>query len=138
MQRTLTLLTPHMGSLLADQQDKQSGSYQQGKQNTGDERNNRMPTRLDLFRSRAFLRRSDAQPEEKFVHRQDLATRKPLHMGSVSVLGKPNDDPHKTSPTDATNVGGVAAAGWPRQVTIRYRGDTNHSVVVALLLLEVE
>src|SRR5215813_10134422 len=71
MQRTLTLLTPHMGSLLADQQDKQSGSYQQGKQNTGDERNNRMPTRLDLFRSRAFLRRSDAQPEEKFVHRQD-------------------------------------------------------------------
>src|SRR5215831_6617025 len=89
---------PHMGSLLADQQDKQSGSYQQGKQNTDDERNNRMPTRLDLFRSRAFLRRSDAQPEEKFVHRQDLATRKPLHMGSVSVLGKPNDDPHKTVP----------------------------------------
>ena len=98
MQRTLTLLTPRMGSLLADQQDKQSGSYQQGKQNTDDERNNRMPTRLDLFRSSAFLRRSDAQPEEKFVHRQDLATRKPLHMGSVSVLGKPNADPHKTVP----------------------------------------
>src|SRR5215831_15930542 len=85
-------------SFLADQQNKQSDSYQQGKQNTDDERNNRMPTRLDLFRSRAFLRRSDTQPEEKFVHRQDLATREPLHMGSVSVLGKPNDDPHKTIP----------------------------------------
>jgi hypothetical protein len=60
MQRILTLLTPHMGSLLADQQDKQSGSYQQGKHNTDDERNNGMPTRLDLIRSRAFLRRSDA------------------------------------------------------------------------------
>jgi hypothetical protein len=30
-------------SLLADQQKKQSGSYQQGKQNTDDERKNRMP-----------------------------------------------------------------------------------------------
>src|SRR5215471_10890154 len=56
-------------SFLADQQSKQSDSYQQGKQNTDDERNNRVPTGLDLFRSRAFLRRSDAQPEEKFVHR---------------------------------------------------------------------
>src|SRR5262245_14337955 len=27
-----------------------------------------MPTRLDLFRSSAFLRRSDTQPKEKFVH----------------------------------------------------------------------
>src|SRR5262249_32009236 len=99
MQRTLTLLTPHMGSLLADQQDKQSGSYQQGKQNTGDERNNRMPTRLDLVRSRAFLRRSDTQPEEKFVHRTRTSLlASPLHMGSVSVLGTPNDDPHKTVP----------------------------------------
>jgi hypothetical protein len=59
MQRTLTLLTPHMGSFLADQQDKQSGSYQQGKHNTDDERNNGMPTRLDLIRSSGFLRRSD-------------------------------------------------------------------------------
>jgi hypothetical protein len=33
--------------LLADQQNKSSGSYQQGKQNTGDERNNPMPTGLD-------------------------------------------------------------------------------------------
>src|SRR5215469_4531754 len=56
-------------SFLADQQSKQSDSYQQGKQNTDDERNNRMPTRLNLFRSSAFLRRSDTQPEEKFVHR---------------------------------------------------------------------
>src|SRR5215472_17115487 len=60
---------PHMGSLLADQQDKQSSSYQQSKQNTDDERNNRMPTRLDLFRSSAFLCGSYTQPEEKFVHR---------------------------------------------------------------------
>ena len=57
-----------------------------------------MPTVRALVRSSAFLRRSDTQPEEKFVHRQDLATRKPLHMGLVSVLGKPNDDPHKTIP----------------------------------------
>jgi hypothetical protein len=53
-------------SLLADQQNKSSGSYQQGKQNTGDERNNPMPTGVDFFRSSAFLRRSDTQPEEKF------------------------------------------------------------------------
>ena len=72
------LLMPDMGSLLADQQKKQSGSYQQGKQNTDDERKNRMPIGR-RFRSGAFLRRSDAQPEQKFVHRQDdLATRKPL------------------------------------------------------------
>jgi hypothetical protein len=65
---TLTLLTPHMGSFLADQQNKHSDSYQQGKQSTGDERKNRVPARLDLARSSAFLRRSDTQPEEKFVH----------------------------------------------------------------------
>jgi hypothetical protein len=55
-------------SLLADQQNKSSGSYQQGKQNTGDERNNPMSTGLDFFRSSALLRRSETQPEEKFVH----------------------------------------------------------------------
>src|SRR5215831_9729601 len=55
---------PHMGSLLADQQNKSSGSYQQGKQNTDDERNNRMPTGLDLFRPSAFLRSSDATRRE--------------------------------------------------------------------------
>jgi hypothetical protein len=59
-----------LASSLADQQDKGSASYQHRNQNTDDERNTRMPTRLDLFRSSAFLRRSDAQPEEKFVHRQ--------------------------------------------------------------------
>src|SRR6516164_1579898 len=58
----------HKASSLADQQHNSSGSYQESKQNTGDERNDRMPTRLDLFRSSAFLRRPDAQPEEKFVH----------------------------------------------------------------------
>jgi len=56
--------------LLADQQNKSSDSYQQSKQNTDDERRNRMPTGLYLFRPCAFLRSSDTQPEEKFVHRQ--------------------------------------------------------------------
>src|SRR6516225_11212601 len=69
MRSTLTLLMPHTGSLLADQQNKHSDSYQQGKQNTDDERHNRMATGLDLFRSSAILRCSDAQPEEKLVHR---------------------------------------------------------------------
>src|SRR6516162_6010039 len=55
-------------SLLADQQNKHSDTYQQGKQSTDDERNNPMPTGLDLFRPSAFLRRSDAQPEEKVAH----------------------------------------------------------------------
>jgi hypothetical protein len=55
--------------LLADQQNKSSGSDKQGNQNTDDERRNRMPTGLDLLRSSAFLRCSDTQPEEKFVHR---------------------------------------------------------------------
>src|SRR5215472_5034777 len=64
---------PHMGSLLTDQQNERSGSYQQGKQNTGDERNNPMPTIRALVRSSAFLRRSDTQPEEKFVHRTESA-----------------------------------------------------------------
>ena len=45
-------------SFLADQQNKSSDSYQQRNQNTDDERNNWMPTTLDLFRSSAFLRRS--------------------------------------------------------------------------------
>jgi hypothetical protein len=57
-------------SLLADQQNKNSDSYQHRNQNTDDERNNRMPTEPDRFRSSAFLRRSDAQPEEKLGHRQ--------------------------------------------------------------------
>src|SRR5215471_9853653 len=65
---------PVANSLLADQQDKSSDSYQQGKQNTDDERNNRMPSRLDLFRSSAFLRRSETQPKEKFVHQILLST----------------------------------------------------------------
>src|SRR6516225_2498071 len=60
---------PVANSLLADQQNKHSDSYQQGKQNTGDERNNPMPTIRALVRSNAFLRRSETQPEEKFVHR---------------------------------------------------------------------
>jgi len=55
---TLTLLTPHTGSLLADQQDKRSGTYQQRNQNTNDERGNPTLT-LDGFRSSAFLSRSD-------------------------------------------------------------------------------
>src|SRR5262245_38612850 len=45
-------------SLLADQQNKSSGSYQHRNQNTDDERNNPMPT-VDFFRSSAFLRCSE-------------------------------------------------------------------------------
>jgi len=67
MRSTLTLLMPHTGSLLADQQNKHSDSYQQGKENTDDERKNRMPIGR-RFRSSAFLRRSETQSEEKFVH----------------------------------------------------------------------
>jgi hypothetical protein len=53
---------------LTDQQNERYGSYQQGKQNTGDERNNPMPTIHALVPSSAFLCRSDTQPNEKFVH----------------------------------------------------------------------
>jgi len=55
----------------ADQQKKRSGSYQKGKQNTDDDRNNPMSTirRLDPFRSSAFLRRADAQQEKRVAHR---------------------------------------------------------------------
>ena len=56
-------------SFLADQQNKNSGSYHHCNQNTDDERRNRTATGFDLFRSSALLRRSDAQPEEKFIHR---------------------------------------------------------------------
>jgi hypothetical protein len=52
-----------------DEQKKHSDTYQQGKQNADDERNNPMPTGLDLFRSSALLRRSETQPEEKVAHR---------------------------------------------------------------------
>jgi hypothetical protein len=45
-------------SLLVDEQKKHSDTYQQGKQNTDDERKNRMPIGR-RFRSSAFLRRSD-------------------------------------------------------------------------------
>jgi hypothetical protein len=55
--------------LLADQQNKRSSSYRHRNQNTDDERRNRMAVGLNPFRSSAFLRCSDAQPEEKFVHR---------------------------------------------------------------------
>jgi hypothetical protein len=57
------------GSLSADQQNKSSDSYQQGKQSTDGNEITPMPTRLDLFRPSAFLRRSDTQPEEKIAHR---------------------------------------------------------------------
>src|SRR5262249_33906205 len=67
-QQSTTGIAHVANSLLADQQNKHSDSYQQGKQSTGDERNNPMPTIRALVRSSAFLRRSDTQPEEKFVH----------------------------------------------------------------------
>jgi hypothetical protein len=56
-----------LASLLADQQNKCSGSYQHRNQNTDNERNNPMPIHGRL-RSSAFLRCSETQPEEKFVH----------------------------------------------------------------------
>jgi Putative neutral zinc metallopeptidase len=64
-------------SFLADQQKKRSGSYQKGKQNTDDDRNNPMPTirRLAPFRSSSFLRRSDAQPEKKVVAHRPIPRR---------------------------------------------------------------
>ena len=55
-------------SLLADQQKKRSDANQHRNQNTDDERNNPMPTRVDFSRSSALLRRSETQPEQKFVH----------------------------------------------------------------------
>ena len=71
--------------MLADQQNKQSGSYQQGKQNTDDERNNPMPTGLDVFRPSAFLRCSQAQPEEKFVHSSERRHRRGF-VGAILCL----------------------------------------------------
>jgi hypothetical protein len=59
VRNTLALLTPHTGSLLADQQDKRSGTYQQRNQNTNDERGNPTPT-LDGLRSSTLLHHSDA------------------------------------------------------------------------------
>src|SRR5215471_14594268 len=55
-------------SLLADQQKKRSDANQHRNQNTDDERSNPMSTGLDFFRSSALLRRSETQPEQKFVH----------------------------------------------------------------------
>jgi hypothetical protein len=54
-------------SLLADQQNKHSDSYQQGKQSTDGKRQGPIPT-LNGPRPSAFLRCSETQPEEKFVH----------------------------------------------------------------------
>src|SRR6516164_6560047 len=73
-------------SFLADQQNKQSDSYQQSKQNTDDERKNRMPSGLDLFRPSAFLCRSDTQPEEKFVHRPK---RSPVRRLAAAIVFGP-------------------------------------------------
>src|SRR5215471_4809295 len=42
-------------SLLADQQKKRSDANQHRNQNTDDERNNQMPTRVDFSRSSAFF-----------------------------------------------------------------------------------
>jgi hypothetical protein len=48
-----------LASLLADQQNKHSDSYQHRNQNTDYDRNHRMAI-LGRFRSSAFLRRSEA------------------------------------------------------------------------------
>src|SRR5262249_11266134 len=85
---TSSLLVTHEAiaptSSLADQQNKSSGNDQQSKQNTDDERNNRMPIGPDLFRPSAFLRCSDTQPEEKFVHLIPPAPRRIEALRSVA------------------------------------------------------
>jgi hypothetical protein len=53
--------------LLIDQQNKHSDSYQQGNQSTDGERESPVPT-IHGLRSSAFLRCSDAKPEEKVAH----------------------------------------------------------------------
>ena len=55
-------------SLLVGKQSKHSRNYRQSNQSTDDECYNRMSTRLELFRSRALLRRSDAQPKGEIAH----------------------------------------------------------------------
>jgi hypothetical protein len=64
---TTSLPWPSAASFLADQQEKRSDTYQQRNQNTDNERGNPMSS-LDRLRSSAFLRCSDAQPEEKIAH----------------------------------------------------------------------
>jgi hypothetical protein len=48
------------GSLLIGEQSKHSGNYRQSNQNADNERNQRMSSGLQAFRSGALLRRSDA------------------------------------------------------------------------------
>ncbi len=66
--------TPGGASLLVGEQSKHSRNYRQSNQSTDDERYNRMSTRLELLRSHALLRRSDAQPKWEIAHNGDLAT----------------------------------------------------------------
>ena len=61
-------------SLLVGEQSKHSRNYRQSNQSTDDERYNRMSTRLELLRSHALLRRSDAHPKWEIAHNGDLAT----------------------------------------------------------------
>ena len=58
-----------MSEFLANQDQKNSDANQRRNQSTDDQRNNPIPATIDRLRPSAFLRRSDAQPEEKFVHR---------------------------------------------------------------------
>src|SRR5262249_11557195 len=80
-----------------DQQNKSSGTDQQGKQNTEDDRKPLTLTscRWDYFGPSGFLRRSYTQPEEKIAHRpinlaRNLAkccTSNPLQEGTLSRVG---------------------------------------------------
>jgi hypothetical protein len=54
-------------SLLADQQNKHSDSYQEGKQSSDSERKSPVPS-IQRLRSSALLRYSNAKPEEKVAH----------------------------------------------------------------------
>jgi hypothetical protein len=71
---------------LADQQKKHSSRYQHRNQNTDDERSDRMPL-LGRLRSRAFLRRSKTQPEEKFVHLGFLGPQKRYPLSVCDKIG---------------------------------------------------
>jgi hypothetical protein len=62
-----------LASFLADQQKKHSDNYQRRNQSTDEQRNNPIPLHGRL-RPSAFLRRSDPEPEEKFVHRQPFGS----------------------------------------------------------------
>src|SRR5215813_10469763 len=117
--------TPSLNPLLlqaASRRQKFFGSYQQGKQNTSDERNNPMPTIRALVRSSAFLRRSDTQPEEKFVHRSERHHRRCFVVAIASYLGVMlSSKLHQEQPQPGTAGGALVSKlpSWRRSALSR-------------------